>query len=120
MKNLIYFLTTIAVISLAFWAYQESFQAKSALKNIKTINHDIKKSQEKLSVLRTEWAYLNRPDRLRALADMNFEKLMLIELNTKHFESIQNFELKAHYNLKKISHNDENINQTLKQNDSNE
>jgi hypothetical protein len=101
MKNLIYFLTTIAVISLAFWAYQESFQAKSALKNIKTINRDIKKSQEKLSVLRTEWAYLNRPDRLRALADMNFEKLMLIELNTKHFESIQNFELKAHYNLKK-------------------
>ena len=46
MKNLIYFLTTIAVISLAFWAYQESFQAKSALKNIKTINRDIKKSQE--------------------------------------------------------------------------
>ena len=53
------------------------------------------------------------------LSTCNF-KPKSIELNTKHFESIQNFELKAHYNLKKISHNDENISQTLKQNDSNE
>ena len=119
MKSLIYFFATLAVISFAFWAYQESFQAKSALKNIKIINSNIKNSQEKLSVLRTEWAYLNRPDRLRALADMNFKKLMLIKLNTKHFESISSFELKANYNLKKISHNDENIDQTLEQNDSN-
>ena len=118
MKNFIYIFATIAVIFLAFWAYQESFQAKSALKNIKTINSNIKNSQEKLSVLRAEWAYLNRPDRLRALADMNFEKLMLIELNAKHFESIQSFELKANYNLKKMSYNIKNIDQTSEQNDS--
>ena len=49
---------------------------------------------------------------------MNFEKLMLIELNTKHFESIQSFELKANYNLKKMSYNIKNIDQTSEQNDS--
>ena len=38
--------------------------------------------------MRVEWAYLNRPDRLRALADLNFEKLRLIELNTKHFDDL--------------------------------
>ena len=88
MKSITYILITISVISLAFWAYQESYRAKSTLNLIKTVNKDINFIQEKLSVLRVEWAYLNRPDRLRALADLNFEKLRLIELNTKHFDDL--------------------------------
>ena len=94
MKNLFYIFVTIAVIALAFWAYQESFETKAALKKIKTVNTEINNAQEKLSVLRVEWAYLNRPDRLRALVDMNFKQLKLIELNTNHFDDIRSFELK--------------------------
>ena len=88
MKSITYILVTITVISLAFWAYQESYRAKSTLNLIRTVNKDIHFIQEKLGVLRVEWAYLNRPDRLRALADLNFEKLRLIELNTKHFDDL--------------------------------
>ena len=94
MKNLLYIFVTIAVIVLAFWAYQESFETKAALKKIKTVNTEINNAQEKLSVLRVEWAYLNRPDRLRALVDMNFKQLKLIELNTNHFDDLRSFELK--------------------------
>ena len=89
MKSITYIAMTIVVIFLAFWAYQESYRAKSTLNLIKTVNKDINFAQEKLSVLRVEWAYLNRPDRLRALADLNFEKLKLIELNTKHFGDVE-------------------------------
>ena len=94
MKSITYIFITISVISLAFWAYQESYRAKSTLNLIKTVNKDINFIQEKLSVLRVEWAYLNRPDRLRALADLNFEKLRLIELNTEHFYDLMNIGVK--------------------------
>ena len=57
---------------------------------IKTVKKDISYTQERLSVLKVEWAYLNRPDRLRALADLNFKNLKLIELNTKHFGDLVN------------------------------
>jgi len=90
MKSITYIFITISVILLAFWAYQESYRAKATLNLIKTVKKDISYTQERLSVLKVEWAYLNRPDRLRALADLNFKNLKLIELNTKHFGDLVN------------------------------
>lgn len=90
MKSITYTFLTISVILLAFWAYKESYKAKATLNLINTINKDISYTQERLSVLKVEWSYLNRPDRLRALADLNFENLKLIELNTKHFGDLVN------------------------------
>jgi hypothetical protein len=36
-------------------------------------------------MLRAEWAYLNRPDRLHALTEMNFERLGLVALTPDHY-----------------------------------
>ena len=56
------------MIGLAFWAYRENYATQQVLTETQTLQREIGEAQERLSVLRAEWAYLNRPDRLRELA----------------------------------------------------
>jgi hypothetical protein len=73
------------VLGLAFWAYQENYRTRQALAEVRQIQREIGFLQEQQTVLRAEWAYLNRPDRLRALAALNFEKLGLLPMTPDHF-----------------------------------
>ena len=63
-------LSFLAVMGLAFWAYRENYaDAGRAERRVQTCKHEIADLREALTVQRAEWAYLNRPDRLRELAD---------------------------------------------------
>ncbi len=85
MRTLLYICTVLSVFGLAFWAYQENYATQQVLKETRKLRSEIASSQVKLSVLRAEWAYLNRPDRLRDLAEINFERLGLLPLRPQHF-----------------------------------
>lgn len=85
MRTVLYILTTCAVIALAFWAYRENYATQQALKETGQLHRDIREEHGRLAVLRAEWAYLNRPDRLRELADLNFDKLGLLPLRPDQF-----------------------------------
>ncbi|MDW3181236.1 MULTISPECIES: cell division protein FtsL [unclassified Roseobacter] len=85
MRTVLYILTTLAVIGLAFWAYRENYATQSALADTRDLRQDIRAAHERLAVLRAEWAYLNRPDRLRDLAEINFDRLGLLELHPEQF-----------------------------------
>ncbi|KUP93760.1 cell division protein FtsL [Tritonibacter horizontis] len=85
MKTLVYIFTILAVFGLAFWAYRENYATQQVLKETRVMRSDIASAQVRLSVLRAEWAYLNRPDRLRALAEINFERLGLLPLRPDQF-----------------------------------
>ena len=82
MRTVLYILTTFSVIGLAFWAYRENYATQQALR------YEIREAYSRLAVLKAEWAYQNRPDRLRDLAELNFDRLNLLPLHPDQFGSI--------------------------------
>ena len=85
MKSVLYVLTALSVFGLALWAYQENYRTQQVLKETQSLQRQIGVAQARLAVLNAEWAYLNRPDRLRELADLNFERLGLLPLRAEQF-----------------------------------
>lgn len=88
MRSVIFLLTVVSVVALAFWAYQENYKTQSAITQSERLQRDIGAARSRLSVLKAEWAYLNRPERLRDLAEINFETLELLPLRPNQFGKI--------------------------------
>ena len=59
------------------------------MREVRTLHRQIGLSHERLNVLQAEWAYLNRPDRLRDLAELNFDRLGLLPLMPDGFGRIE-------------------------------
>jgi len=85
MRSLFYVLSALAVIGLAYWAYHENYRTQAAISHAERLEGQIATSRQRLRVLNAEWAYLNRPSRLRELADINFERLQLMPLEAQQF-----------------------------------
>lgn len=88
MRSVLYVLTTLAVIGLAFWAYRENYATQNSLSQTDKLHRDIRIAHARLAVLKAEWAYLNRPDRLRDLADINFDRLGLLPFRAEQFGQV--------------------------------
>ena len=80
MRSVIYVLTSLCVIGLAFWAYRENYATQAVLNQTDRLHAEIRETHARLAILRAEWAFQNRPDRLRDLAELNFERLQLLPL----------------------------------------
>ena len=88
MRGLFYVLAALGVIGLAFWAYQENYKTQAAIAEVRDLHREIGAAHERLSVLNAEWAYLNRPDRLADLADLNYDRLGLLPLMPDGFGQV--------------------------------
>ena len=85
MRSFIYTLTFAFLVGLAFWAYQENIKTKNAIARTEKLQKEIGIARASLSILRAEWAYLNRPDRLTELVDLNYGRLQLVPLRASNF-----------------------------------
>jgi hypothetical protein len=85
MRAIFYVPSFVAVIGLGFWAYRENYATQESLRTIDALQDEIAGLRAALSVQRAEWAYLNRPDRLRELATLNFDRLGLLPLEPGQF-----------------------------------
>jgi hypothetical protein len=71
----------LAVMALAFWAYRENYATQQALKDQRAIQREIRALREAIAMQRAEWAWLNRPERLAALATASFDLLGLVPMS---------------------------------------
>jgi hypothetical protein len=78
----------VAVMALAFWAYRENYATQQALRDQRQVQRDIAALREAIAVQRAEWAYLNRPERLSALAVANFDRLGLLPMTGEAYGTI--------------------------------
>ncbi|MDK3017992.1 cell division protein FtsL [Pseudodonghicola flavimaris] len=88
MKGIAYVLAALVVFGLAFWAYRENYATQQVLKETRGLQRQIGDAQLRLGVLRAEWAYLNRPERLSELSQINFDRLGLLPLRPDQFGRI--------------------------------
>ncbi len=88
MRPILYALSFLAVMGLAFWAYRENYATQKALRHVEELQAEIGTLREALAMQRAEWAYLNRPDRLRELSTINFDRLGLFPLEPTQFGQI--------------------------------
>ncbi len=88
MRTFLKVMTAMVVIGLAFWAYHENYRTQEALAKTERLQRDIGAARSRLAILNAEWAYLNRPDRLRDLAEINFDRLGLLPLSPDQFGRI--------------------------------
>jgi len=88
MRSLMFAMTTLMVIGLAFWAYRENYRTQEAQTRAERLQVEIGEARQRLRVLNAEWAYLNRPDRLMDLVEINFDRLGLLPLQPHQFGRI--------------------------------
>lgn len=95
MRSLTYLAVTLLVMGLAFWAYRENYRTQAAISQMGQVQREIAGLREDLGVLRAEWAYLNRPQRLRELVNMNFDRLRLVPIESGQFVSLAQIDYPA-------------------------
>ena len=88
MKNLFLGFLVFGVMGLALWAYTENYTTKQKLDEIVRLTEKITEARSRLRALNAEWAYLNRPERLAYLVNLNFDELKLLILTSNHFAQL--------------------------------
>ena len=84
MRLLLNLSAAVLVVVCATWAYRVNYATQEAADRVADLRRQIAEEREAIAVLKAEWAYLNRPDRLQALVAANPE-LGLAELTPDQF-----------------------------------
>lgn len=89
MRALTVLLAAAIVVALGTWTYSENYATRDAAKELRALRLELRESRARLEILQAEWAYLNRPARLRALLEMNDARLGLLPMSADHFGHLE-------------------------------
>jgi len=89
MRMVLFVLAAGMVIGLSVWAYQENYRTQAMIGETERLQREIGEARARLAVLKAEWAYLNRPDRLRDLTEINYNDMQLLPLRPDQFGRIE-------------------------------
>ncbi len=85
----------LLVLCLALWAYQENNLTKEASERSVELKGRIEHNGVVLKYLQDEWAFLNRPDRLKELVKIHYEKLNLSAVTHSKFRPASSIPLRT-------------------------
>jgi len=88
MRTFFYLFSSCLLLMSAYWAYSVNYTTRTAEARVALIENQIIQETDKIEVLRAEWAYLNRPERLTRLAEANFEMLKLVPVRADHYGTV--------------------------------
>ncbi|MEO1775759.1 MAG: hypothetical protein AAFS07_12485 [Pseudomonadota bacterium] len=85
MNRLTFSAAVLGIVAIAAWAYSVNYKTAHALRTVERLRGQIAETREDVTVMEVEWAYLNRPERLRDLVETHHEDLALGDLAPEHF-----------------------------------
>lgn len=89
MRAVLLISAAMAPMALAAWAYGENYATRAAAGERAALLRQIGALHHERRMLEGELAYLSRPERLRALADLNFADLRLVPMTPEAFGWMQ-------------------------------
>lgn len=78
----------LAIIGFAFLSNHEHNKTRKSISTAEKLRKQIDTAKEDYDYLVAEWNYLNRPDRIAALADRFYDQLQLVPVSARFFGDI--------------------------------
>ena len=73
----------------------ENVKTQIAMKKSEELQTELGKARAKLAVLKAEWVYLNRPERLIHLTNLGFDQLKLGPIRASNFEEFSRLNIRT-------------------------
>jgi cell division protein FtsL len=73
MIKLLHVVAIGALVSSALYAYTIKYETTLEAEQLQKLKAKTQRERDAIAVLKAEWSYLNRPDRLQALADSHLD-----------------------------------------------
>ena len=91
MKLVILVVCSVCLIVVSVWAYNVNYKVRATIKVVNYLSSEIEQKESRIKLLKAEWAYLNRPERLNRLITIHFSELGLIPLSHENYISFDKF-----------------------------
>lgn len=87
-KNKVIIFGVFIVGLLAAWVYRTNYETRDAQNYQRELRARIAEEKEAIAMLRAEWAFLNRPERLMVLVRANANRLGLREIDETSYGDV--------------------------------